>query len=276
MYDRRVVILGGNIKAAEGFAASNTGVTVTYKDPTGITVSQGGDVGMLNQDLAITIDDNRRIFRNTRHSDDWLMTFCIPLKLIISALLVEVPPASAAALGLVPDVMMSLNGDAGIRFRNEETLPAMSRVEIITLGQPRPSYEFLMQYGGQAVNDAKLNGGSWGFAWGLPCTLGAGISMGYDIAGGQTLAESAPAGIGAQTMVSFSLRPPSDRQAQPGRPPVRPGTPGTVTPVRPPPQSLPGPVPQPAEPGTPQPTGPIEQAPAPEPQPIERVEKDKK
>lgn len=272
-YDRRVVVLGGNIKAAEGFAATNTSVTVTYKDPTGISVSQGGDVGILNQDLAITIDDGRRILRNTRHSDDWLITFCIPLKLIISAILVEVPPASVAALELVPDVMMSLNGDAGIRFRNEQVVPPMGRIEIITLGQARPSYDFLMQYGSQAVTDAKLGGGSWGFAWGLPCTLGAGISMGYDIRGGQTLAESDPAGIGARATVRFALSLPPDRQPPSRPPPPGPGTPGAVTPVRPPPQSLPAPGTQPV---TPQPTQAIEPQTQPQVvQPMEGVDKDK-
>ena len=128
MYDRRVVILGGNFKVAEGLGATNLGVTVTYRDPSGITATASGDIGVLNQDLAITIDSGRRLNRRNRHSDGWLMTFCVPLKVIIAALLVEVPPASAAALALVPDVMMQAIGDVGYRFSNEWVNPEMGRV----------------------------------------------------------------------------------------------------------------------------------------------------
>lgn len=261
-YDRRVVILGGNFKVAEGLGATNTSVSVTYRDPTGITATASGDVGVLNQDLAITIDSGRRLNRTNRHSDDWLMTFCIPLKLIISALLVEVPPASAAALELVPDVMMQAIGDVGFRFGNERVNPAMGNIEIITLPQPQSFYEFVMGYQGQIAIDAKLNSGSWGFAWGLPCTLGVGISMGFDIPGGQTLVEAGPVAVSAQTPVRFQLRRPSDWQVAPPRPPTRrPGTLRPVTPVQPPPQIQPQPVPQPAEPTSPPPTStqPIEQ-----------------
>jgi len=279
MYDRRVVILGGNFEVAEGLGATNLGVTVTYRDPTGIAATASGDIGVLNQDLAITIDSGRRLNRRNRHSDGWLMTFCVPLKTIIAALLVEVPPASAAALALVPDIMMQAIGDVGYRFGNERVNPDMARIEIITLPQPQSFYEFLMRYQGQIDIDAKLNSVSWGFAWGLPCTLGAGISMGFDIPGGRTLAELGPAPIGAQSPVRFQLRAPSDWQAAPTRPPApRPGTSRPVTPVRPPPQTQPQPIPQPAEPTSPQslPIQPLEEQEQPrQPQQFEPAKTDK-
>ena len=150
---------------------------------------------------------------------------------------------------------MQAIGDVGFRFGNEWVNPAMGEIEIITLPQPQSFYEFMMRYQGQIDIDAKLNSASWGFAWGpVPCTVGVGISMGFNIPGGRTLAEAGPVAVSAQAPVRFQLRRPSDWQVAPPRPPTpRPGTPQPVTPVRPPPQTQPQPVPQPAEPVSPQP-----------------------
>jgi hypothetical protein len=249
-YERRIAVLTGQIKAAEGLGATNAGVALTYTDPTGVSFSQTGDAGVFNQDMAITIDTSRRIFRDTRHADGWLLTLCIPLKEIISALLVEVPPAAATTLLLVPDVMMQINGDVGIRLRQEQVTPAMGQIDTIRFSQPQPAYEFQMNYSGNRYADARLNGGSWGFAWGLMCGPGVGISMGYDIPGGQTLAEAGPGAMSDQQSVRFVLPPPSDWQRQP-RPPTRPLPGRTPLPIQPSPQ--PQPV-QPVQPITPQPS----------------------
>ena len=290
-YARRIAVWQGSIKAVEGLGASNPSIAVTYTDPTGITASASGDAGMFNQDLAITIDDERRVYRAIRHADGWLVTMCIPLKEIITALLVELPPASAAALVLVPDIMMQVNGDVGYRLENEQLQPGMGPIAQFNLSQPQPYYEFVMGYGAQVYSDAKMNGGSWGFAWGLMCGPGVGISMGYQIPGGQTLVEAGPGTVSDQVLVRFPLATPSDMPkdtsppTSPGAgttPSPRPGTPGaTPTPVPRPgtvgPQVTPDqgagpapvqPAPRPAPRPPPKPAPkPAQQQPAPKPQP---------
>jgi hypothetical protein len=253
-YDRRIGAFAGELKVVEGLGSSHASVTVTYTDPTGLTASAGGDAGMFNQDLAIIVEDERRVFWPTRHADGWLVTMCIPIKEIIAALLAEVPPAAAAVLVLLPDIMMQVNGDVGYTLENEQLSPAVGQIVQFNLPQPQRYYEFVMQYTAQIKSDARMTGGSWGFAWGLMCGPGFGISLGYNIPGGETLREAGPIGIGDQELIRFALAPPSDMPIQqpppreprpgqplprPGQPLPRPGQPGTVTP-----EATPAPAPE--------------------------------
>lgn len=231
-YDRRILVGAGDLMAVEGLGSSNASITATYTDPTGITVSAGGDAGMFNQDVAIIIETNRRVGQTSRHADGWLITMCIPLKEILAAVLAEVPPAAAAVLVLLPDIMMQVNGDVGYRLSNEQVLPPAGQIVQFNLPQPQRYYDFNMQWGGQVSADARLKGGSWGFAWGLMCGPGFGISLGYKIPGGETLVRAGPNPVRDTVLVRFPLAAPSDW----GRPPPAPGTvaPGTGISPRPP------------------------------------------
>lgn len=254
-YLRRIGFGKGTLAAAEGLGASNGTATWTYTDPTGLSVSAGGDIGILNQDMAIVLDEERQLHELTRHADEWLLTLCIPVGKIIAALLVEVPPAAAAALLLVPDIMMPIDGDAGFWLRNEVVDPQPGTTDAFTLGEPQRFISFPVTWSAQAFKDTEIKGATFGFAWGLPCTLGVGISVRHEIEGGQTVFESGPFMISGETTVRIALPAPPGDWAQPGPQPLpRPGP--TTLPERPvrPDQPIQQPPPtQPAAPTKPAP-----------------------
>lgn len=199
-----------------GLGAFNASAAVTYKDPTGVNVQGTVDPGIFNQDLAIMVGEGQSLYDTTRHSDDWLVTVCVPLKLIAAAASITVPPASVAALLLVPDLIIQVSGTGGY-FLAEETVTPQPGQIMRTVVPFQRKLRLPVQYSSGARQYLDTENTTWGLAVGLPCGPGIGASATIPIEG-YSMVERVP----LQAVAEVEIDLPISALTAPPRPPAQP------------------------------------------------------